>query len=130
MPFVTFRQNNSGGSFDYDNDLTETVIVEGTDLDDILRRAGSLGIYFDGIDDGIDCDCCGDRWYRPWNDDLDEVPSIYGKPVEEYNFNRFRWSNEPCYVHYMNGIKEVWGIPGESGPVAEGEVVDSPKELG
>ena len=21
------------------------------------------GIYFNGVADGIDCDCCGDRWY-------------------------------------------------------------------
>ena len=130
MPFLTFRQNNSGGVFDYDNNLTETVIVEGTDYNDIIRRAGSLGIYFNGVDDGYDCECCGDRWYEPWRNELDEVPSTYGNPVWEHDFDRYRWSDEPCYVHYMNGTKEIWGMPGESGPVIEGEAVDSPKELG
>ena len=27
-------------------------------------RAEKFGIYFDGVKNGQDCDCCGDRWRR------------------------------------------------------------------
>ena len=39
------------------------MIIEAVDQDAATDKAESLGIYFNGCDDGIDCDCCGDRWY-------------------------------------------------------------------
>ena len=34
-----------------------------------LRLAEDIGLYFDGVEQGMDCSCCGDRWYRAWEDD-------------------------------------------------------------
>jgi hypothetical protein len=29
-------------------------------------------VYFDGVDSGDDCPCCGDRWYRSHGPETDE----------------------------------------------------------
>jgi len=76
MPLETylFRQNNSGGF------LTNNVVIKNpeqgfmvghldayihaTSQDEANKIAESCGIYFDGVEKGEDCECCGDRWYR------------------------------------------------------------------
>jgi hypothetical protein len=61
--FYTFFQNNSGGHFIGPH----TVIVEANDAaeaNEIAEEKG--GVYFDGVIRGMDCECCGDRWYRVW----------------------------------------------------------------
>ena len=79
--FYTFRQNNSGGVFDG----PVYVIVEATSAEEANRIAeNSEIVYFDGCDKGMDCPCCGDRWYPQWSDDKgDDVPSHYGEPFDE-----------------------------------------------
>ncbi len=64
--FYHFSQNNSGGSFTFDakRGITHHVIIEAKDDAHANERAESIGLYFDGCDDGPDCPCCGDRWYR------------------------------------------------------------------
>jgi hypothetical protein len=32
------------------------------EADELVQKYA--GVYFDGIERGLDCDCCGDRWYR------------------------------------------------------------------
>jgi len=59
-----FRQNNSGGSFQMDNDLTVHVLIQAASTGEANTKAQDIGIYFDGCSDGLDCDCCGDRWYE------------------------------------------------------------------
>jgi len=118
MGFYHFRQNNSGGNFIFDatRGLSVHVIVEGDGIDEVNFRANKIGLYFDGCDYGIDCDCCGDRWSRPI-DELDCKPMVYGDPVN---------GNEPCpkdgfmrwgakagspegYIHYKCGtISPFW----------------------
>lgn len=66
-----FSQNNSGGNFNG----PETVYVEATSADHANDIAESHGIYFDGCDSGLDCSCCGDRWYRQWSDDGEDEPA-------------------------------------------------------
>lgn len=66
MRFYSFRQNNSGGFFnvDLEDGLNETVIIEAENRDDAFDRAYEIGLYFDGVKAGRDCECCGDRWDR------------------------------------------------------------------
>ena len=102
--FHTFRQNNSGGEFDYDEaaGVSVNVIVEGDDLAEITSRARGIGLYFDGSGD---CACCGNRWYEPWSrDDLDAEPMIYGRPVAEWD-DKFRWITDgyETFIHYADG---------------------------
>lgn len=102
--FWSFRQNNSGGNFVSDDNLDIVVIVEETSPKAANKKALSLGIYFDGVRDGNDCSCCGDRWYRVSNDEEgDKEPCVYDRPVFEYvNGN----SGCPVVVHYYDGSKQ------------------------
>jgi hypothetical protein len=107
--FYEFNQNNSGGSFDFNkkSGITHIVIVEGTSLSDVINRAEDIGIYFNGCDKEIDCDCCGDRWYEPTNKNGDDEPMIYGKPAKDYIAKKdtHLWIKKGCEVaiHYLDG---------------------------
>ena len=69
MPWYKYRQNNSGGGFDYnENDgISVNVIVEARHELDADERACEIGLYFDGEGD---CFCCGNRWYEAGSHDL------------------------------------------------------------
>ncbi len=103
--YYTFNQNNSGGGFEKDqkSGIGVAVIVEALDVDHAIQRAEKIGIYFDGCERGLDCRCCGDRWYRPWEDDGDEEPSIYGKSVYEETRSPYR---EDAFIHRLDGTIE------------------------
>jgi hypothetical protein len=98
--FYKFGQNNSGGSFDIDDDRGIGVVVwiEAANRHDAENRAESIGIYFNGVADGMDCACCGDRWSEPWDDDAEEKPKIN----TEYDFG---W-HDTVYVHHYDGSIE------------------------
>jgi hypothetical protein len=66
--FYVFNQNNSGGSFESNDKLCHRVIIEADNVDDAVRIAENMGIYFNGCDEGMDCPCCGDRWYPPYEE--------------------------------------------------------------
>ena len=58
----SFDQNNSGG---YYCKPAQTIIVkDARNAKHATRIALAAGMYFNGVADGVDCDCCGDRW---WN---------------------------------------------------------------
>jgi hypothetical protein len=111
MAFFHYSQNNSGGSFDYDSKagISNHVIIEARDADEANYLAERIGLYFDGCDSGRDCDCCGDRWTRPYRDDGSEFPEVYGKdvssgviPSEKWQF-KWREKGPEGYIHYANG---------------------------
>ena len=53
--FYTYRQNNSGGSFVYDEErsLAQYVIVEADSIAEANERAEMLGISFNGVENGL-----------------------------------------------------------------------------
>ncbi|WDM16709.1 hypothetical protein J3S85_37725 [Streptomyces lavenduligriseus] len=110
--FFTFDQNNSGGVFDIDTaaGISAYVIVEADTAEEANERAESIGLYFDGEGD---CSCCGGRWSAQWSSDKgDEVPSIYGEPVQDYDF-RYRWmdgDNPEAFVHFADGRVQGYGF--------------------
>lgn len=61
--FYEYNQNNSGGSFIVDKNLCHRLMIEADEQHLADRIAISLGVYFNGCYEGLDCDCCGDRWY-------------------------------------------------------------------
>ena len=75
--FFTYRQNNSFGWWNG----PKFVIVEAENNSHADEIAQENGVYFDGVSNGQDCRCCGDRWNRSWEEGTD-VPSIYGEPAE------------------------------------------------
>ncbi len=117
-----YRQNNSGGSFVKNDKVTITVLIEEVDATKANYKAQDVGIYFDGVSDGQDCDCCGDRWYEAdepikmvhysWNGrDYDKHEY---ETVEEYAEAKTKeefWANkgEPAVIlYYQNGNKKVY----------------------
>ena len=63
MMWYVYSQNNSGGSFVIDENLDEWVGIEADSREEADALFHELGGYFDGVEKGEDCDCCGDRWY-------------------------------------------------------------------
>ena len=111
--FYEFDQNNSGGSFDFDEDagITRWVIVEAETLSEAITRAEEIGLYWNGCEDGIDCNCCGDRWYVPYEEKGSDIPSSYGVPLtsealKQNRFGNFLADGKEACVHYADGRKE------------------------
>lgn len=100
MKFFNFRQNNTGGRFDEDMPLA--VIIEARDAEHANERAESLELYFDGCRDGIDCPCCGDRWYRASGHDGEDEPDT---TVDEFDQHYVEANRVPCAirVEYLAG---------------------------
>ena len=99
--FYTFYQNNSGGSFAYSEaaGIDEYVIVEATNCEDANERAEAIGLYFNGVDDGSDCDCCGDRWCAVNESDANSEPRIFHWPINSIPSP----TGYPGFVHYIDG---------------------------
>ena len=109
--FYHFSQNNSGGSFDFDEvaGITHNVIVEAIDYQHANMLAERIGLYFDGY---RDCPCCGNRWYSQYNDtEGKDVPSIYGEPVgSQVSIMAWMPPGKETVVHYLDGRKEWFGV--------------------
>ena len=84
--YFTYSQNNSGGTFvvDTESGINKHVIIQAESAEKADVFAQSIGIYFDGVEQGIDCPCCGDRWFRVDEDEGCERPEIYGSPAQDY----------------------------------------------
>ncbi|MDE2103780.1 MAG: hypothetical protein KGL39_41465 [Patescibacteria group bacterium] len=97
--YFEFTQCKSGGSFiiNAERGIGPIVWVEASCAEDANSRAEALGIYFNGVEDGRDCPCCGDRWYAAHGDgeDLLSIDETYS----------FLWHNT-VYVHHLNGTVE------------------------
>lgn len=104
-----YNQNNSGGTHVYDDNrgLSECVFIEADSAKEADRYAKSIGIYFEGVDSGRDCDCCGDRWYRQawWGGDDNK-----GKNLDELRETintvlKYRWRTDgnAIYIHFKDG---------------------------
>jgi hypothetical protein len=96
MAFYEFKQNNTGGHFDFDKYVGYAVIVEADSPEQANYRATEeLPLYFDGCSMGRDCSCCGDRWYQLYDSDEGAaVPSLYGEPLPHESkapFNNDYW---------------------------------------
>ena len=109
--FYTYSQNNSGGHMEFDasSGISHYVIIEADDAKHADYLAGRIGLYFDGVEAGMDCECCGDRWTARdsyWRgDEGDEVPTIYGEPVDkhELSWRALQKGYPEVFVHYADG---------------------------
>jgi len=71
--FYEITQNNTGGSFDVNDKVCHRLFIEADSKDEATNIAESLGCYWNGVDSGIDCSCCGDRWYGSNELDFDGI---------------------------------------------------------
>lgn len=108
--FYTFSQNNSGGSFVQDENISHYVIIEASSAEEANSLAERKGLYFGGHSD---CPCCGNRWNEAWSCEADDVPSIYEKPVTEYRASYSFMSEYETVVHYLSGKVEYYTSQGE-----------------
>lgn len=109
MAFFTYSQNNSGGHWysDEENGIGQYVIIEADNADDADVEAERIGLYFNGVSDDRDCECCGDRWTYSYSSG-DTVPMIYGEDVSNGIFKESYTLGLDSYIHYKNGeIKKV-----------------------
>lgn len=58
--FFRYNQNNTNGCFIG----PQIVFVDAASAEEAEALARSAGVYFDGVETGADCLCCGDRWFR------------------------------------------------------------------
>ena len=84
MPYFTYHQNNSGGTFEVNDTVGHEVIIEADSAADANYRASNHGLYFDGVNSGQDCGCCGDRWSPVDDSDGTPAPMIYASSAYEY----------------------------------------------
>jgi hypothetical protein len=95
-----FSQNNSGGSWVG----PMHVVIEARDAGHANERAvKECGLYFNGVGEGRDCSCCGDRWYAAQNEG-EEFPHIYGDRVE---IATTLWNDAACEIYPLVGAKRV-----------------------
>jgi hypothetical protein len=71
--FFELTQNNSGGSFDVTDKVCHRIIIEANSSEEADSIAEDLGVYWNGVEEGMDCSCCGDRWYGSNEIDLDRI---------------------------------------------------------
>lgn len=110
LKWYEYNQNNSGGHFDADKSVCHRLFVQAENADAANSIAESLGVYFDGVDDGRDCECCGDRWYR--QDTAVKFPMKYSdtltfNTIEEYAqyvAKEHGWTDPDCRLFYANGL--------------------------
>ena len=109
MAFYHLTQNNSGGGFDFDEaaGITHHVVIEADSADEAAERAEAIGCYWNGVESGADCPCCGDRWYEPSGYDAREFPHIYSEPlgIAQRGFGWMKDGREIA-VHYKDGRVE------------------------
>lgn len=86
--FYEFDQNNSGGYFHNNEVICPHMIFQCDSEEEAIKLAEDKGLYWDGVEKGIDCPCCGDRWYRyPQFIDLHKLRSE-GYPVSRYQVGK------------------------------------------
>jgi len=94
-----FHQNNSGGVFVTDDNkgIGPNVWVEADSTEDANDIAEGMGIYFNGVELGMDCPCCGDRWWGARNgEDAPVLNSLYC----------FHWG-PAVYFHGKGGMLRI-----------------------
>ena len=94
-----FNQNNSGGHFvvSEDKGIGPRVWIEADSAELANDIATGIGVYFEGVEKGLDCSCCGDRWYEAWQD--------YEAPVINTLYD-FYW-HPAVFLHGKKGLFRI-----------------------
>lgn len=106
--FYTYYQNNSGGSFDYDEKIGvgHIVIVEAPSAEDANQLAKNREMCLLCSAGCGCCKCCGPRWSQAEEGDGTAEPMIEGEPVGDYRYRLgigVLGHTYHAFVHYANG---------------------------
>lgn len=97
MNFYEFNQNNTGGSFVVDDKLCHKIIIEANSEKEAIAKAEVLGCYWDGVSEGYDCPCCGDRWYD--SPSIIELSEYQQKGYPAYQYSNI-YSEKEWFKNY------------------------------
>ncbi len=104
--FYTTCQNNSGGVFHHSKEkgISRYVIVEACNTVEANHYLEEIGCYFHGVSRGMDCQCCGDRWHKAYEDDGKNTPQVWGDDLVEAHVEDTTQDNElpSVCVHYKD----------------------------
>lgn len=107
--FYEYSQNNSGGSFILNDNVGVYVWIEAPSREVAHAIATTKGIYFDGVEKGYDCECCGDRWYvsdyHNGHETVEEFLSEHRASLAK-GWGRNWDGNRIGVVHYLDGRRE------------------------
>ena len=108
LKWFEFNQNNSGGSFIVNDKVCHRLFIEAKSFDDAVEKAEELGCYWDGVINGVDCPCCGDRW-SCWDD---EPIDLKNNSIEEYAqvlADKYGLTTPDIRIYYDDGkVKEIF----------------------
>ena len=130
MAWFEYDQNNSYGKFEIDDVLCHELWIEAETLEDANRQFLDMGGYFDGVEAGIDCGCCGDRWSPPYREG--KFPLVWDREgtvfntIEDYILHLvdMKWSMRNIYrLFYANG--DMREFKKEDGKIIERLVLKS-----
>lgn len=94
--FYEFTQNNSYGYFDVTDTVCHRLFIEADSVAEAMDKAEELGCYWNGVTEGIDCPCCGDRWYGCAEIDLEKLQNGY--EVVDYDNKKDWYENYGKYT--------------------------------
>ena len=106
MKLFDFNQNNSGGSFHINDDVTYHVYVEAETAKQANKWAkNNTPIYFNGCSKGNDCSCCGDRWYKVSDYNGEEYDSKEAA-LEHFKTKKAGMFDVESIIYFKDGTKE------------------------
>jgi hypothetical protein len=97
--YFEFSQNNSGGGWDIDHEagISEVVFVQASSPAEANAKAETIGIYFNGVSSGRDCECCGSRWSECWESEMGKEEAPKASKVSK---------DKVAFVHHADGTVE------------------------
>ena len=104
-------QNNSGGY--YAKPAQNIIVKNARNEKHAIEIALDAGMYTDGVADGLDCDCCGDRWY-PMAHEYDNIKEAV---IDANRTNHDEHNSIPKYVIVDGGACDSiknWRVRGSN----------------
>lgn len=121
LKWFEFSQNNSGGNFVVDENVSEFVFVQAASAEDAIEIAEQF------CDNGDSCECCGDRWsfylYGDGRSGYNE-PMIYGQPLALFSSS---FTKSFSRLHHYDGRVESY--PPVSLAIADGVFHDEQRAI-
>ncbi len=100
LKWFEFRQNNSGGYFEDNENVCEYVLIQAKSAASAISKAEEM------MDNSDSCPCCGDRWDFDVEDkDGTDSPTIYGQELDKVESS---WFRKKVILHYANGGKTTY----------------------
>lgn len=110
MNWYEFSQNNSGGYFDVTDTVCHRLFIEASNFCDAIDKAEELGCYWNGVEVGLDCPCCGDRWNHYYDEPIDL--SKYNGDIRVYVqelADKYGWTSPDGRIFYVDDrVEEIY----------------------